>query len=68
LEHWKLWREIGVEEEDAFIWKRYTDDLKNIFVKIRDEEDQLIWSQNPIGEYVPKIGYKTLVVEGREDN
>jgi hypothetical protein len=42
--------------------------LKNNFVRIRDEEDQHIWSQNPTGEYVPKIGYETSVVEGRKDN
>jgi hypothetical protein len=40
--------------------------MKDGNVRLKDEEDQLIWSLNPVGAYVPKIGYKALIEEGRE--
>jgi hypothetical protein len=41
--------------------------LKDNNVRIREEDDQLLWSLNPSGDYVPKVGYKALVEEGREE-
>jgi hypothetical protein len=66
-QHWVTWRQIGLGEEYATTWKRYIDILKDSNVRIREDDDQLVWSLNPIGTYVPKIGYKALVEEGREE-
>jgi hypothetical protein len=41
--------------------------MKYINVGIREEEYQLVYSLNPSGDYVPKLGYKSLVQEGREE-
>ena len=45
-------------------WKSYTDALKDSNVKIREEDDQLLWSVNLSGTYVPNLGYRTLAEEG----
>jgi hypothetical protein len=57
--------EIGLGEEYVEAWQRYKDTLKDNNVKIREDDDQLVWSLNPIGTYVPKIGYKALDEKGR---
>jgi hypothetical protein len=56
---------LGAEYAEE--WKRYTDLLIDNNVRLKEEEDQLIWSLNPVGAYVPRLGYKALVEEGRED-
>lgn len=48
--------------------QRFTVILKYSNARIREEDDQLIWSLNPTGKYVPKIGYKDLTEEGREED
>jgi hypothetical protein len=38
--------------------------LKHNNVNIREEDDKVLWSLNPSGEYVSKVGYKALDEEG----
>jgi hypothetical protein len=40
--------------------------FKDNNVRIREEDDQLLWYLNPSGDYVTKVGYKALIEEGRE--
>jgi hypothetical protein len=47
-------------------WKRYTNLLIAINVRLKEKEDQLIWSLNQTGANVPRLGYKALAKEGRE--
>jgi hypothetical protein len=42
--------------------------LKNNNVGIREEDDQILWFLNPSCDYVPKVGHKSLVAEGREEH
>jgi hypothetical protein len=58
--------EVGLREDIAEAWKSYTDALKDNNVKIGEEDDHQLWSLNPIGTYVPKLGYRALVEEGLE--
>lgn len=53
-------------EEYVEAWQRYTDTLKDSNVKTREDDDQRVWSLNPVGTYVPRITYKALVEERRE--
>jgi hypothetical protein len=46
------------------IWENYILKLKSIHVRLKDEEDSLIWSLNPLGTYTPKEGYKALASQG----
>jgi hypothetical protein len=63
---WLTWEEIGLGEDLVEAWKSYIDALKDRNVKIGEEDDQLLWSLNPTGTYVPKLGYRALVEEGLE--
>jgi hypothetical protein len=40
--------------------------LKDINVKIREEDDKLVWSLYLSRDYVAKLGCKFVVEEGRE--
>jgi hypothetical protein len=66
-QQWLSWEEIGLQEENAEIWECYTQKLRSCFINLNDEEDQLIWSLNPIGNYEPRLGYKALAIEGNEN-
>jgi hypothetical protein len=37
---------------------------KKLFQKLNDEEDQVIWCLNPMGNYDPRLGYKSITMEG----
>lgn len=50
-----------IRQEDEGTWKRYIDNLKYCCITPMDEEDWILWSLNPIREYVPIIGYKALL-------
>jgi hypothetical protein len=65
-QHWLTWEEMGLREEFVEEWKGYTKVLKDNNVKIQEDDDQLIWSLNPSGTYVPKLGYRALAEEGLE--
>jgi len=47
--------------------ERYTNLIIDNSVRLKEEENHLIWSLNPTGAYIPKIDYKALAKEGRED-
>lgn len=36
-------------------------------VRLWDDEDQLVWSLNLSANYIPRIGYKALAAESREE-
>jgi hypothetical protein len=48
-------------DEDVDTWDRYVGSLKSSFVRIKDKEDTLVWSLNPIRDYAPREGYRALV-------
>jgi hypothetical protein len=41
-------------------WKRCTDLMISSNVRLKEQEDQLLWYLNPTGAYVAKLGYKAL--------
>jgi hypothetical protein len=45
-------------------WNSYIDILMKCDIFINEEEDELMWSTNPSGGYMPRIGYKTIAMEG----
>jgi hypothetical protein len=50
---------------DKEVWENYCHSLKNSHVRIKYEEDKLVWSRNPVrAGYTPKLGYKALRKEG----
>jgi hypothetical protein len=52
---------LGFIGADGIIWEEYIVTLITIHVKIKDDEDELIWSMHPIRiMYTPKLGYKVL--------
>ena len=59
--------DLRIMEENAVEWQRYTYSLKGTNVGVKEEKHQLVWSLNPSGEYVPKLGYKDLTEEVREE-
>jgi hypothetical protein len=65
-QQWLTWEEVGLGEDFVEVWKSYIDALKDKNFKIREDDDQLLWSLNPTGTYVPKLGYIELVEEGLE--
>ena len=47
--------------EQGHIWIFFCISLQHCHVRIKDEEDTLLWAKNEVsGSYSPKIGYKTL--------
>jgi hypothetical protein len=64
---YNLWK-IGLGEDLAKVWKSYAEALKNSNVKLGEHEDQLLWSINPSGTYVPKLGYRDLIEKGLVGN
>jgi hypothetical protein len=63
---WLTWEEISLGEDIVEAWKTYTNSLNDTNVKIREEDDQLLWSLDPTRTCVPKLGYKALSEEGLE--
>jgi len=61
------WRESGFGVENSREWQIYADFFEYSNVKFSEKDDQLAWSRNLLGIYVPKLGYKARVEEGRED-
>jgi len=46
--------------EEAGLRDAYTARQKSSHVRIKDDEDGLIWSMNHTGIYTPKVGYKLI--------
>lgn len=53
-QEWLTGRELGPREDDSVIRERYIGKLRTSFVRLKDEEDTLVWSLNPSGDYTPK--------------
>jgi hypothetical protein len=58
---WLYW------EENLEIWENYTRKLRTCFTNLNNEEYQLILCLNPIGDYEPILGYKTISIEGNDN-
>jgi len=53
---WKLAEMLGLFEGEAMEWGIYIVALKVSHVRIKDEEDELLWSKNLVSDiYTPKL-------------
>jgi hypothetical protein len=55
---------LELNEDYKETWTSYIKNLRKCNIFINEEEDELLWSVNPMGGYVPRIGYKMLAMEG----
>jgi hypothetical protein len=60
---WKSVVDFGLDDVDATELERYITGLKRTQVRLRDQEDELIWDQTTSGFYTPKDGYTYLIRE-----
>ncbi len=52
---------LGLEGENAALWIIYVDYLYRSHVRLKYEEDSLIWSKNQaLGQYIVCLGYKVM--------
>jgi hypothetical protein len=64
---WISGEDLNLEANSLQTWKRYIISLENSFVRLSDQEDQLIWSFNPTGKYSPKHGYLSLIQATKQE-
>lgn len=49
-------------------WKSYIQVLIESHIRLREEEDELIWAISKTGQYSPKLGYNKLIEEKNPDS
>ena len=50
-----------VEVEHKQAWERYIKELKDNHIRLKDNEDIIVWSRNPYGgTNLPKPGYEVI--------
>lgn len=50
-------------------WEAYIGNLNASHVRIRDAEDELIWSKNPtLGNYIARLVYKVMFINEYQGN
>lgn len=54
---------FGSQRWNADLRDNYLLKLKSSHVRLKEEENSLIWSLNPLGSYTPKDGYKALTTQ-----
>lgn len=47
--------------------KRTLKNLRTCYVRLREDDNKIIWSLNPTRDYVLSIGYKALTANRREN-
>ena len=64
---WLSSNDLGlVENLDINAWNGYLTILKSSHIRLRNEEDVLVWNQAKSGKYSPKVGYMHLILEQHE--
>ena len=60
--------EIGLQNEEAMLWDHYIANLKLIHMWNINAKDELIWVKHITRwTYVPKLGCKALLEDGKID-
>lgn len=57
---WMSTDELGIPDQWSQEWRHYTIALTKSHVKIRDNEDEFIWTPAVHGAYTPKDGYPII--------
>eukprot|EP00253_Pinus_taeda_P026727 PITA_26727 len=60
---WKSREDLGLRPAWWNEWKVFTEELTRSNVRIRDRQDQLVWTHAENGSYSPKFGYKFLMTK-----
>jgi hypothetical protein len=60
---WKLATDLDLNDADTTEMERYITVLKTTQVRLRDQEDELVWDRTASGIYTPKEGYNFLIQE-----
>jgi hypothetical protein len=55
--------DLELNEADTIEMESYITVLKTIQVRLRDQEDELVWERIASGIYTPKEGYNFLIQE-----
>lgn len=58
---WIIDRQWQLTDEWNSIWKDYIQALTESHIRLKEDEDELIWDVSKSGHYVPKIGYYKLI-------
>jgi hypothetical protein len=56
-QEWKSHHELGLDDGFEASWASYTRALKLAHIRLKDQEDELVWVADPFGIYTPKVGY-----------
>jgi hypothetical protein len=62
---WKDAQALNLEEQLSVHWSAYIRSLQLSHIKIKDQDDELIWKFSPFGVYTPKDGYSFLMINLR---
>jgi hypothetical protein len=63
-EEWLIAKNLGFDGDERMIWETYQTTLKYRHVRIKEFDDELVWSKNLVrGQYSPKLGYSSLKEE-----
>ena len=65
---WITDQQWQLTEEWSIIWKEYIQALIETHIRLREEEDELIWAVSKSGQYVPKLGYYKLIEDKNPDS
>ena len=52
-----------VEDQDINAWNGYLAILKTSHIRLKNDDDVLVWNQAKSGKYSPKGGYLHLILE-----
>jgi hypothetical protein len=58
---WKSATDLDLNVEESAELKSYLTALKTSQIRLRDQEDELVWDRNDSGIYTPKEGYNHLI-------
>jgi hypothetical protein len=59
---WKDAQALNLDDHLTVPWNAYIKALKIGHIRIKDQEDELVWKLSPFGVYTPKDGYSFLMI------
>ena len=66
-EGWKIATTLNLNTKDSTEFENYLNALFLSQIRIREQEDELVWDINDSGIYTPRKGYLHLIQENCQD-
>eukprot|EP00253_Pinus_taeda_P004035 PITA_04035 len=64
---WRSAQQLSIPLQWHQAWESFREALKESHIRIKEGQDELIWSQSDFGYYTPKAGYSLLISHKKPD-